>query len=132
MMLNRTRFGRNAYGIGSSPEVARFSGISLRANLYFAYGISGLIAGCRPDGAGAHGRADGRKHLQAIYNRSTGDSGCTVSAERRVPWARSLVHCIMTTIGTRGNLLGIDAFTLQIAIKALIDLLVWIDRIRKG
>jgi hypothetical protein len=60
MMLNRTRFGRNAYGIGSSPEVARLSGISLRANLYFAYGISGLMAGCRPDGASAHGRADGR------------------------------------------------------------------------
>jgi predicted ABC-type sugar transport system permease subunit len=59
MMLNRTRFGRNAYGIGSSPEVAAcLSGISLRANLYFAYGISGLIAGCRPDGAGSHGRAD--------------------------------------------------------------------------
>jgi hypothetical protein len=92
MMLNRTRFGRNAYGIGSSPEVARLGGSGLRANLYFAYGISGLLAGCRPEGAGAHGRADGRKHLQAIYNRSTGDWGCTVSAERRVPWARSLVH----------------------------------------
>jgi hypothetical protein len=120
MMLNRTRFGRNAYGIGSSPEVARLSGSGLRANLYFAYGISGLIAGCRPDGAGAHGRADGRKHLQAIYNRSTGDSGCTVSAERRVPRARSLVHCIMTTIGTGGNLLGIDAFTLRLRSKRLL------------
>lgn len=39
---------------------------------------------------------------------------------------------IVTTMGTGGNLLGIDAFTLQIAIKALIGLLVWIDRIRKG
>jgi hypothetical protein len=87
---------------------------------FFAYGISGLIAGCRPDGAGAHGRADGRKHLQAIYNRSTGDSGCTVSAERRVPRARSLVHCIMTTIGTGGNLLGIDAFTLRLRSKRLL------------
>jgi len=45
IMLNRTRFGRNVYAIGSSPEVARLSGISLRANLYFAYGISGLMAG---------------------------------------------------------------------------------------
>jgi ribose transport system permease protein len=44
-MLNRTRFGRNVYAIGSSPEVARLSGISLRANLYFAYGIGGLMAG---------------------------------------------------------------------------------------
>jgi ribose transport system permease protein len=39
---------------------------------------------------------------------------------------------IMTTIASGGNLLGIDAFTLQIAIGALIVLAVWIDRIRKG
>jgi len=39
---------------------------------------------------------------------------------------------IMATIASGGNLLGIDAFTLQIAIGALFVLAVWIDRIRKG
>src|SRR5258707_2152514 len=76
MMLNRTRFGRNAYGIGSSPEVARLSGIGLRANLYFAYGISGLLAGCRSDGASADGGGDGRKPFRTICNCSSGDWGC--------------------------------------------------------
>jgi ribose transport system permease protein len=38
---------------------------------------------------------------------------------------------IMTTIASGGNLLGSDAFTLQIAIGALIVLAVWIDRVRK-
>src|SRR5208337_3347250 len=38
IVLTRTRFGRNIYAIGSSNEVARLSGISLRFNLYLAYG----------------------------------------------------------------------------------------------
>ena len=38
----------------------------------------------------------------------------------------------MTTITNGGNLLGIDAFTLEIAIGALIALAVWADKLRTG
>src|SRR5260221_4609658 len=36
----------------------------------------GWYRGCRPDGAGADGGADGRKHLRTICNCSSGDWGC--------------------------------------------------------
>jgi len=122
--------------MGSSPEMAPLSGISLRANLYFAYGISGLmagIAGCRSEAAGAHGRDDGRKHLRTICNCSSGDLGVhSLSGAQSTIMGSVLGAPIMTTIASGGNLLGIDAFTLQLAIGPLIVLAVWIDRIRKG
>jgi ribose transport system permease protein len=135
IMLNRTRFGRNVYAIGSSPEVARLSGISLRANLYFAYGISGLMAGIAGVVLTARVRmaaptAGSTYELYAIAAAVIG--GASLSGAQGTIMGSVLGALIMTTIASGGNLLGIDAFTLQIAIGALIVLAVWIDRIRKG
>jgi ribose transport system permease protein len=135
VVLNRTRFGRNVYVIGSSPEVARLSGISLRANLYFAYGISGLMAGIAGVVLTARVRmaaptAGSTYELYAIAAAVIG--GASLSGAQGTILGSVLGALIMTTIASGGNLLGIDAFTLQIAIGALIVLAVWIDRIRKG
>ncbi len=135
VILNRTRFGRNIYAIGSSPEVARLSGISLRRNLYFAYGISGLMAGIAGVVLTARVRmaaptAGSTYELYAIAAAVIG--GASLSGAQGTILGSVLGALIMTTIASGGNLLGIDAFTLQIAIGALIVLAVWIDRIRKG
>lgn len=135
VVLNRTRFGRNVYAIGSSPEVARLSGISLRANLYLAYGIGGLMAGIAGVVLTARVRmaaptAGSTYELYAIAAAVIG--GASLSGAQGTILGSVLGALIMTTIASGGNLLGIDAFTLQIAIGALIVLAVWIDRIRKG
>jgi ribose transport system permease protein len=134
VILNRTRFGRNIYAIGSSPEVARLSGISLRRNLYLAYGISGLMAGIAGVVLTARVRmaaptAGSTYELYAIAAAVIG--GASLSGAQGTILGSVLGALIMTTIASGGNLLGIDAFTLQIAIGALIVLAVWIDRIRK-
>jgi ribose/xylose/arabinose/galactoside ABC-type transport system permease subunit len=135
VVLNRTRFGRNIYAIGSSPEVARLSGISLRTNLYLAYGVSGLMAGIAGVVLTARVRmaaptAGSTYELYAIAAAVIG--GASLSGAQGTILGSVLGALIMTTIASGGNLLGIDAFTLQIAIGALIVLAVWIDRIRKG
>src|SRR5258708_40064521 len=58
--------------------------------------------------------------------------GASLSGAQGTIMGSVLGALIMTTIASGGNLLGIDAFTLQIAIGALIVLAVLIDRIRKG
>jgi rhamnose transport system permease protein len=40
-----TRFGRNLYALGSSPQGARFAGISETWNVAFAFVLSGLLCG---------------------------------------------------------------------------------------
>jgi len=135
VVLNRTRFGRNVYAIGSSPEVARLSGISLRASLYLAYGIGGLMAGIGGVVLTARVRmaaptAGSTYELYAIAAAVIG--GASLSGAQGTIPGSVLGALIMTTIASGGNLLGIDAFMLQIAIGALIVLAVWIDRIRKG
>jgi ribose transport system permease protein len=44
-LLTRTRFGRHTYAIGSNPEAARLSGISIVLVLILIYVLQGLLAG---------------------------------------------------------------------------------------
>jgi ribose transport system permease protein len=45
LLLTRTRFGRHTYAIGSNPEAARLSGISIAFTLIVIYVLQGLLAG---------------------------------------------------------------------------------------
>lgn len=45
LILSRTRLGRYAYAIGSNPEAARLSGISIGRYLTAVYVLQGLLAG---------------------------------------------------------------------------------------
>jgi ribose/xylose/arabinose/galactoside ABC-type transport system permease subunit len=135
IVLAKTRFGRNIYAIGSSQEVARLSGISLRFNLYFAYGLCGLLAGIGGVVLAARVRmaaptAGTGYELYAIAAAVVG--GASLNGAQGTVIGSVLGALIMTTINSGGNLLGIDAFTLQIAVGALIVIAVWIDKVRKG
>jgi ribose/xylose/arabinose/galactoside ABC-type transport system permease subunit len=135
IVLAKTRFGRNIYAIGSSQEVARLSGISLRFNLYLAYGLCGLMAGIGGVVLAARVRmaaptAGTGYELYAIAAAVVG--GASLNGAQGTVIGSVLGALIMTTISSGGNLLGIDAFTLQIAVGALIVIAVWIDKVRKG
>ncbi len=45
LLLTRTRLGRHTYAIGSNPEAARLSGISIAFTLIVIYVLQGLLAG---------------------------------------------------------------------------------------
>ena len=133
VVLSRTRFGRAIYAIGASPEVARLSGIDLRRNLYAVYalgavmaGIGGLVLTARVRMASP--TAGENYELYAIAAAVIG--GASLSGAQGTIVGAILGALIMTTITNGGNLLGIDAFTLEIAIGALIALAVWADKLR--
>lgn len=44
-ILRYTSFGRSVYAVGGNPESAWLSGINVKRTIFFAYGISGLLAG---------------------------------------------------------------------------------------
>jgi ribose/xylose/arabinose/galactoside ABC-type transport system permease subunit len=135
VVLTRTRFGRNLYAIGSSQEVARLSGIDLRRNLYLVYIVGALTAGIAGIVLTARVRmaaptAGMSYELYAIAAAVVG--GVSLAGAQGTIVGVLLGTLIMTTITNGGNLLGIDAFTLEIAIGALIALAVWLDKFRNG
>jgi ribose transport system permease protein len=133
-LLTRTRLGRNFYAIGASQEVARLSGINLRKTIYSVYvigavlaGIGGLVLTARVRMA-APTAGDGYE-LYAIAAAVIG--GASLNGAQGSALGAILGALIMTTITNGGNLLGIDAFTLQVVIGALIAGAVWLDMLRK-
>jgi ribose/xylose/arabinose/galactoside ABC-type transport system permease subunit len=131
--MTRTRFGRNVYAIGSSQEVARLSGINLRTNLYMVYALGALMAGIAGIVLTARVRmaaptAATGYELNAIAAAVIG--GASLNGAQGSILGAILGALIQTTITNGGNLLGIDAFTLEIAIGALIAIAVWLDKFR--
>jgi D-xylose transport system permease protein len=45
VVMTRTTFGRNAYLVGSNREAARFSGISVRRQVFFGFVLMGAVYG---------------------------------------------------------------------------------------
>jgi len=134
LMLSRTRFGRNVYAIGSSQEVARLSGINVRANIYGVYalgslraGIAGLVLTSRVRMAAP--TAGTGYELNAIAAAVIG--GASLSDAEGTVLGAVLGAVIITTIDNGGNLLGVDPFVLQIAVGALIVIAVMVDKRRQ-
>lgn len=44
-LMRRTRFGRDVYAMGSSPEAARYLGIRIKLRTYEAFALCGALAG---------------------------------------------------------------------------------------
>ena len=133
-LLSATRLGRNVFAIGSSVEVARLSGIKLRQTIYAVYGLGALMAGIAGIVLTARVRvatptAANGYELYAIAAAVIG--GASLAGAQGSIVGAILGALIMTTIANGGNLLGVDAFTLEIVIGALIVFAVWLDKLRK-
>jgi ribose transport system permease protein len=135
VLLTRMRLGRNFYAIGASAEVARLSGINLRTNIYAVYALGALLAGIGGLVLTARVRmaeptAGMGYELYAIAAAVIG--GASLNGAQGSVLGAIFGALIMTTISNGGNLLGINAFTLEIVIGALIAGAVWLDKVRKG
>ena len=135
VLLTRMRLGRNFYAIGASAEVARLSGINLRTTIYSVYTLGALLAGVGGLVLTARVRmaeptAGTGYELYAIAAAVIG--GASLNGAQGSVIGAVFGALIMTTITNGGNLLGIDAFTLEIVIGGLIAAAVWLDKLRKG
>ena len=133
LMLRYTQLGRNMFIIGSSQEVARLSGIRLNRNIYATYGlcslyaaVGGLMLSSRLNmGVPTAGLGYELDAIAAVVIGGASLFGAAGSALGAV-----LGAVIMQTIHNGGTLLGVDPFTLQIIIGALILVSVGIDQVR--
>jgi ribose/xylose/arabinose/galactoside ABC-type transport system permease subunit len=133
LILKYTRFGRNIFTIGNSEEVARLSGINLRANKYATYIISGMlcaIAGVlltsRINSAIPTGGAG--YEMDAIAAAVIG--GASLSGGRGSIIGTLLGTLLITIINNGGIQLGIKPFIMEVVTGVLITIAVIIDMLR--
>ncbi|WP_413303540.1 ABC transporter permease [Bacillus sp. 1P10SD] len=134
VILRYTVFGRNLFSIGSSDEAARLSGVSVRITTYGAYMISGVLsslAGLLMTSRLASGvpTAGTSYELDAIASSVIG--GASLFGAQGSVIGTIIGSLIMSTLRNAGNLLRIEPFWLQIAIGALLIIVVFFDQIQK-
>lgn len=134
VFLNKTTSGRNIYALGSSREVARLSGISIRKHIYMAYTICGFFSGIAGillvSRLGAGIPTAGQSYeLDAIASSVIGGASLTGAEGSAI--GTVLGAFIMQLLRNGGNLLGIDPFILEMIIGSLIVVSVYIDQLRR-
>ena len=134
VMTTLMRFGRNVFALGSNPEAARLSGISIRGTVYGVYAFSALassVAGILYTSRLANGipTAGEGYELDAIAAAVVG--GASLMGGEGTILGTVLGALIIATLRNGGDLLGINPFILQIAIGVLIVVAVLIDQLNK-
>ncbi|KPY99728.1 ECF subfamily RNA polymerase sigma-24 factor [Pseudomonas syringae pv. spinaceae] len=126
--------GRNLYAIGGSPEVARLSGIKVRAITLWVYAISGALAGIAAVTMAA--RLDSSQpsagltlELDAIAAVVIG--GASLSGGVGSVGGTLVGVLIIGVLRNGLNLLGVSPFIQQVVIGVVIALAVTIDTLRR-
>jgi ribose/xylose/arabinose/galactoside ABC-type transport system permease subunit len=134
VVLHYTHFGRNAYVIGSSQEVARLSGIRMRLNVYGVYilaaflcSVAGVLLTSRINSAVPTGGQG--YELTAIAAAVVG--GASLSGARGSVIGTVLGTFLITLITSAGVHLKIDPFVMQIVTGALLTIAVVADQLRQ-
>ncbi|RXZ83538.1 ABC transporter permease [Paenibacillaceae bacterium] len=134
IIVKYTVFGRNLFAIGSSEESSRLSGVNVRVTTYGAYMVSGVLsalAGFLLTSRLASGipTAGSGYELDAIASSVIG--GASLFGAQGSIFGTVIGSFIMSTLSNAGNLLGVQPFWLQIAVGALLVIVVFFDQLKK-
>jgi ribose/xylose/arabinose/galactoside ABC-type transport system permease subunit len=135
VLTTKTIFGRNIFAYGSNIEAARLSGINTARVTVSVYAMSGLLSGLAGVlmtsrlGNGIPTAGQGYE-MDAIASAVVG--GASLSGGSGTILGTVLGALLISLIQNGGNLLGINAFILQIIVGILIVASVWIDQKRKS
>ncbi len=133
-IMSKTTFGRNVYAIGSNPESARLSGISIQNNTYLIYGFGAFmaaIAGTLLASRMASGIPTAGEGYEFHAIAAAVIGGASLSGAEGTVLGTIIGTMFMATLTNSGNLLGIDPFILQMLNGALIVIAVFIDQQKK-
>lgn len=131
-VLRRTVFGRYVYAVGSNAEAARLAGVPVKLVTVSVYLIAGLLSAVGGIlltsrlGAGVPTAGTGFE-LQAIAACVIG--GASLSGARGSAIGAACGALLIGVLNNGGNLLAVNAFSLQIAIGALILVAVAFDQL---
>lgn len=126
--------GRNLYAMGGSPEVARLSGIKVRAITLWVYAISGALAGIAAVTLAA--RLDSSQPSAGLSLELDAIAAVVIGGASLSGGVGSiggtLVGVLITGVLRNGlNLLGVSPFIQQVVIGVVIALAVTIDTLRR-
>jgi ribose transport system permease protein len=134
VFLDHTRWGRYLFAVGSNPEAARLSGVSVVRTIYVAYTLSAVCAAfvgvllASRIGIGNGTQAEGWE-LQAIASSVIGGTSLFGAVGS---WHGPLLGAfILATINNGANLLNVNSFWQRIITGGLIILIVYFDQIRR-
>lgn len=132
--LHLSRYGRYLYAVGSNPEAARLSGVTVSRVIYTAYILSALCAAivgvmlASRTGTGNATQANGWE-LQAIAASVIG--GTSLFGAIGTVWGPLLGAFILATIRNGANLLNVNSFWQYIITGGLIIAIVYVDQLRR-
>jgi ribose transport system permease protein len=134
VFLHLSKWGRYLYAVGSNPEAARLSGVSVPRMIYIAYGLSAMCAAivgvmlAARLGVGNATQGDGWE-LQSIASSVIG--GTSLFGAVGSVHGPLIGAFILATISNGANLLNVNSFWQRIITGALIIIIVFFDQLRR-
>lgn len=134
VFLHHSKWGRYLFAVGSNPEAARLSGVSVPRMIYVAYGLSAMFAAfvgvllAARLGVGNATQGDGWE-LQAIASTVIG--GTSLFGAVGSIHGPLIGAFILATIANGANLLNVNSFWQRIVTGVLIIVIVFFDQLRR-
>jgi rhamnose transport system permease protein len=130
-VLRSYRAGRELYAIGSDPDAARLSGLRVGRRVFFAFVVSGALAGLAGVlYAARFGTLDANvgigSELDVVAAVVVG--GVAIFGGSGSVYGAALGAVLLTTIGTALPVLGVSPFWQRAAVGALILAAIGLDR----
>ncbi len=135
VILTRTQIGRYVYAVGGNEEAARLSGINVGRVKMFVHAMSGVtsaIAGIILISRLASGQPGAGESYELYAIAATVLGGASLSGGKGTLTGTLIGALIMGALNNGLNLAGVESYTQNVILGAVILGAVLIDRLRKG
>ena len=133
LFMSRTRFGRYIYAVGGNEEAARLSGVPIRYVLILVYVVSGLAAGlggCIQASQLNTGTPNSGLMYELFVIAAVVVGGTSLSGGKGKIFGTLIGAFIISVLQNGLNLTGVDSYSQQVILGAVILAAVLIDKIR--
>lgn len=134
ILLQRSRYGRYLYAIGSNIEAARLSGVKIGRTIFLAYAVSALcasMAGLLLASRISVGIPTAGQYYELDAIGAAVIGGASLFGAEGSIVGSFLGALLLTTINNGSNLLGINPFWQPIITGLIIIVVVYVDQLRK-
>ncbi|MGE5592925.1 MAG: ABC transporter permease, partial [Betaproteobacteria bacterium] len=135
IILTRTQIGRYVYAVGGNEEAARLSGINVARVKMFTYSLSGVTAalgGIILISRLASGQPGAGESYELYAIAATVLGGTSMSGGKGTMVGTAIGALIMGVLNNGLNLAGVESYSQNVILGAVILGAVLIDRLRKG
>lgn len=134
VLLQRSRFGRYIYAVGSNLEASRLSGVKIGRTIYLAYGVSSTLAALA--GILLASRISVGIPTAGTYYELDAIAASVIGGASLFGAEGSIIGSfigalLLTTINNGSNLLGVNPFWQPIITGVIIVVVVYTDQLRK-